>query len=71
MGLTVWLSGPVHSVIVAGQSISAGTSFAQSVGIATVLVHDVGHSTLLGDLLMNLFKRNFRHGGGDLNIPTR
>lgn len=62
--LTIWLSGPIHSVRVAGQSIIAGTSLAQSVSVATVLMHDIEDSTLLGDLLVHFVKRNFRHDGG-------
>jgi hypothetical protein len=41
MFLTVWLSRPVHSGIVAGQSIVAGTSLAQSVGVTAVFVKDI------------------------------
>lgn len=64
MYLTVWLSGPVHSLGMAGQSVNTSTSFAKSVSIAAVLVHNIENTALLGDLLMHLFKRNFRHDGG-------
>ena len=68
MYLTVWLSGSVHSVGMAGQSVNTSTSFAQSVGIAAVLVHNIENTPLLGDLLMHFFKRDFWHGGGNVIV---
>jgi hypothetical protein len=63
MCLTVWLSCPVHSVVVAGQSIVAGASLAQSVSITAVFVHNIKTiSAFFGDVLRHLSKRDFRHG---------
>ena len=53
--LTVWLSCTVHSGVMAGQSIVASTSFAEAVGIATVLMKRISGAALLGNLLMHFF----------------
>jgi len=59
---TVWPAGLVNVRIMLDQTFVTGTSTAQPLGIAAVLVHGTNGTTLLGDVLLHLLEIALRHG---------